>query len=202
MPNPENEAFIERLFVVAFAASAGGLNALSIVLSTLPSDFAAAIIIVQHLSPDHQSYMAEILNRRTALRVVVAQENDCIKAGVIYLAPPNWHLTIQSGGILKLNQEARLHFLRPSADLMFTSLAESFTDHAIAVVLTGTGVDGASGIKTIKAMGGTVIAQDETSSEFFGMPGKAIETGQVDYILPLNQIASVLEGLVTTGKSH
>jgi two-component system chemotaxis response regulator CheB len=200
MPDSEKEALVERLFVVAFAASAGGLNALSIILSALPFDFAAPIIIVQHLSPNHHSYMAEILNRRTALQVVVAKENDCLKAGNIYTAPPNWHLIIKPGGIVTLNQEDRLHFLRPSADLMFASLAESFTDHAIAVVLTGTGVDGASGIKTIKTMGGTVIAQDEASSEFFGMPGKAIETGQVDYILPLNKIAPFLEGLVSDNR--
>jgi two-component system chemotaxis response regulator CheB len=196
----EKAGDVERLFVVAFASSAGGLNALSLILADLPFDFAAAIVIVQHLSPNHRSYMTEILGRRTELKVIVAKENDFLEAGVVYIAPPDWHLVIKNTGYLTLNQNERLHFVRPSADLLFSSLAETFTDHAIAVVLTGTGMDGSSGIKTIKAMGGTVIAQDETTSEFFGMPGSAIETGQVDYILPLNEIASFLGKLLTKSK--
>src|SRR5258708_39698016 len=110
MSNTENEAVVERLYVVAFASSAGGLNALSLILSTLPFDFAAAIVVVQHLSPNYPSYMADILSRRTALKVIVAQEDDCLKAGVIYVAPPNWHLIIKPGGILALNQDDRIHF--------------------------------------------------------------------------------------------
>jgi len=196
MSNLEHKVITQQLFVVGIAASAGGLNALSLILNVLPLDFAAAIVIVQHLSPNYPSFMAEILSRRTVLKVVVAQENDYLKAGMIYIAPPNWHLLIRPKGIIVLNQEKPLHFLRPSADLMLASLAESFTDHAIAVVLTGTGADGTNGIRMVKSMGGIVIAQDKASSEFFGMPGHAIDTGLVDYIHPINEIASLLDNLV------
>jgi two-component system chemotaxis response regulator CheB len=89
-----------------------------------------------------------------------------------------------------------VHFLRPSADLLFESVAASFKDRVIAVVLTGTGSDGATGVKAIKKMGGTVIVQDEKTAEFFGMPGAAIQTGQTDFILPLDEIASALVSLV------
>ena len=94
-----------------------------------------------------------------------------------------------------------MHFVRPSADLLFESVAASFKERAIAVVLTGTGSDGTMGVQAIKEMGGTVIAQDETTSEFFGMPGAAIQTGIVDFVLPLREIPSALVTLVTTGEA-
>jgi two-component system chemotaxis response regulator CheB len=90
-----------------------------------------------------------------------------------------------------------VHFVRPSADLLFESGAASFGGRAIGVVLTGTGSDGSLGVKAIKGVGGTVIAQDEESSDFFGMPGAAIETGAVDFVLPLDQIAEALASLVS-----
>ncbi len=92
-----------------------------------------------------------------------------------------------------------MHFVRPSADLLFESVAASYKDRVIAAVLSGTGSDGSMGVKAIKKMGGTVIVQDEQSSEFYGMPGAAIQTGCVDFVLPLGEIASALVTLVSTG---
>jgi two-component system, chemotaxis family, protein-glutamate methylesterase/glutaminase len=198
MNKPEVKSTEQPLFVIALAASAGGLRALSRVLLPLPVTFKAAIVIVQHLSPRHTSYLADILSRRTQLKVKEAQDQDQLHAGVVYVAPPNWHLLIQAHGRLALTQTAPRHFVRPSADALFESLARWHTDHAIAVVLTGMGVDGAEGIKNVKAQGGTVIAQDEASAEFFYMPDAAIKTGCVDYILPLNSIAGFLERLILT----
>jgi two-component system chemotaxis response regulator CheB len=157
-------------------------------------------VVVQHVSPHHASYLADILSRRTALKVKQAEEEDQLSPSVIYIARPDWHLLVKPDGSLTLTQSEPLHFVRPSADLLFESLAKSYKTGAIAVVLTGTGVDGAGGIKAIKAMGGVVIAQDEATSEFFGMPSAAIQTGQVDYVLPLSKIAALLENLVTVGK--
>jgi two-component system, chemotaxis family, protein-glutamate methylesterase/glutaminase len=187
--------------VIAFAASAGGLSALSEVVSALPNDFGASIVIVQHLDPRHRSLMADILARRTGLEVKEAKEGDSLRAGTVYIAPPNKHLLVNHDGTLVLTQTELVHFVRPSADLLFESVAASFKDRAIGVVLSGTGSDGAMGVQAIKKMGGTVIAQDKSSSEFFGMPSAAIGTGLVDFVLPLNEIASALVSLVTAGEA-
>lgn len=182
--------------VVAVAASAGGIKAISELLSALPEDFPAAIAIVQHLDPKHPSLLAEILNRRTSLAVKQAEVGEQMLPGTIYIAPPNHHLLIDPDATLCLTQTKLVHFVRPSADLLFESVAASFKERAIAVVLTGTGSDGATGIRAIKQMGGIAIAQDRESSECFGMPGAAIKTGAVDWILPLHEIAATLVNLV------
>jgi two-component system chemotaxis response regulator CheB len=185
--------------VVALAASAGGLTALSQVLSALPADFPAAIVVVQHLDLRHRSLMADILDRRTALQVKQAEEGDRLSPGTVYIAPPNRHLLVNPDGTLSLSQSELVHFVRPSADLLFESVAASYKECAVAVVLTGTGSDGAMGVQAIKKMGGAVIAQDERTAEFFGMPGAAIQTGSADFVLPLDEIPSALITLVMTG---
>ena len=182
--------------IVAFAASAGGLKALTEVLAALPEDFAAAVVVVQHLDPRHQSLMAEILARRIALEVQQARHGDPLQPGRVFIAPPDRHLIVESDGTLSLSQAELVHFVRPSADLLFESVAGSFRERAIAVVLTGSGSDGEMGVRAIKKMGGTVIAQDERSSEFFGMPGAAIHSGAVDFVLPLGEIAGAILTLV------
>jgi len=187
--------------VIAVASSAGGLKALLRVLSPLPDDFEASIVVVQHLDPRHRSLMADLLSRRTSLVVKEAEDGDALKAGLVFTAPPNRHLLVNADGSLSLSQSELVHFLRPSADLLFESVAAGFRDRAIGVVLTGTGTDGSMGVRAIKKMGGTVIAQDEESSEFFGMPGSAIDTGIVDFILPLGEIAPALVTLVRSGEA-
>jgi len=188
--------------IVALAASAGGLPALSRLLNALPPDFPAALAVVQHLDPRHRSLMADILGKRTTLPVKEAEEGDRLMAGAVFVAPPNRHLLVNPDKTLSLSQSELVHFLRPSADLLFESVAACYRERAIAVVLTGTGSDGAMGVQAIKKMGGTVIAQDEGSSDFFGMPGAAIQTGNVDFILPLDEIASALVTLVVKGQTQ
>jgi len=188
--------------VVAMAASAGGIAALGRVLADLPPDFPAAIVVVQHLDPRHRSLMADILRRRTELAVVQASEGDRVVPGTVFIAPPDRHLLVNSDGTLSLTQSELVHFVRPSADLLFESVAASYKDRAIAVVLTGTGSDGSMGIGAIKKMGGTVIAQDEHSAEFYGMPAAAIKSGNADFILPLEEIPSALVTLIMKGMAQ
>jgi two-component system chemotaxis response regulator CheB len=187
--------------IVALAASAGGLQALSEILADLPPEFPAGIVVVQHLDPRHRSLMADILARRTRLRVKEAEADDRVRPNEVYIAPPNRHLLVNPDGTLSLTQTELVHFVRPSVDLLFESVAASYRERAIAVVLTGTGTDGAMGVRAIKKMGGTVIAQDETTAEFFGMPGAATETGDVDLVLPLQDIATALVNLVRSGEA-
>ena len=186
--------------VVALAASAGGLTALSSVLADLPAGFPAGILVVQHLDPRHRSLMADILSRRTRLEVKQAEDGDRLAGGRVYIAPPNRHLLLNGDGSLSLTQTELVHFVRPSADLLFESVAAGYKDRAIAVVLSGSGGDGSMGVKAIKKMGGTVLAQDQRTSEFFGMPGAAIHSGSVDFVLPLEEIAPALVTLVMKGQ--
>jgi two-component system chemotaxis response regulator CheB len=182
--------------IVALAASAGGLKALSEVLAALPADFPAAVVVVQHLAPRHRSRMAEILDRRTGLAVRQAADDDQARPGTVFVAPPNRHLLVNPDGRLSLTRTELVHFSRPSADLLFESVAASYRERAIAVVLSGSGGDGAMGAKAIKKMGGTLIVQDPETAEFSGMPGAARQTGLADFVLPLGEIAGALQTLL------
>ncbi|MBT9315531.1 chemotaxis protein CheB [Leptothoe spongobia] len=197
--NDQAESKKAAFEIIAIATSAGGLNALSTVLGGLPVNFPTAIVVVQHLDPRHRSLMADILNRRTTLSVKQADIDDHLQPGNVYIAPPNRHLLVNPDGTLSLTQTELVHFVRPSADLLFDSVAASYKDRAIAIVLTGTGNDGGMGVKAIKEMGGTVIAEDQNTAKFSGMPLTAIRTGAVDFVLPLPEIAPALITLVTTG---
>jgi two-component system chemotaxis response regulator CheB len=185
--------------IIAIAASAGGLSALEAILGQLPADFPAAVVVVQHLDPRHRSLMSEILSRRTPLAVKQAEEGEPLQPATVYIAPPNYHVLVNPDRTVSLTQSELVHFVRPSADLLFESVAGSYKDRSIAVVLTGTGSDGSMGVQAIKNRGGTVIAQDEATSEFFGMPQAAINTGSVDFVLGLDEIAPALVTLVMEG---
>jgi len=178
--------------IIALAASAGGLKALSEVLAGLPAGFPAALVVVQHLDPRHRSLMAEILTRRTALHVSQAVDDGHIQAGGVLIAPPDRHLLVNPDGSVSLTKTELVHFSRPSADLLFESVAASYRERAIAVVLSGSGSDGAMGVKAIKKTGGTLIVQDPATAEFTGMPGAARDTGLADFVLPLEEIAPAL----------
>lgn len=184
-----------RYRVVIIAASAGGLNALAAVLGSLPADFPLPIVVVQHIDPHHASLVASILARRSSLRVKEAAQHDALTAGTVYVAPPDFHAEFLGGAIL-LTHTPPVHFARPSADRSFLSGAEQ--GPVIGVVLSGAGVDGAAGVVAIKAAGGVVIAQDEATAEHFGMPQAAIETGAVEFVLPLDEIAPALTALART----
>lgn len=187
--------------VIAMAASVGGLAALSVILGHLPTGFPAAIAIVMHLSPDHKSILAEILNRRTHLLVKEAHTGDVLCAGCVFVAPPNHHLSVARGGRLLLSSShaQKMHFARPSAEPLFASVAAFYGRSAIAVVLTGGDGDGSFGVQIIKDKGGKVIAQDRPTSVDFSMPESSINTGDVDFILPLGGIAAKLIELVRAG---
>jgi two-component system, chemotaxis family, protein-glutamate methylesterase/glutaminase len=179
--------------VIGIAASAGGLTALSTLIGTLSPDLNAAIVILQHLPAAHSSHLAEILGRRTRLAVKEAASHDRLRQGVILTAPPGLHLLISPEGIVSFSHRPPVNHVRPAADRLFESIASSFGPRSIAVVLTGTGRDGARGAQVVKRAGGIVIVQDEATSEFFGMPRAAIQAGLVDRILPLEDIAAALE---------
>jgi len=181
---------------VAFVASAGGVQALGEVLAALPQDLGAALIVVLHLLPEHQSHLAAILGRQTTLRVKEAEDGDLLETGCVHVAPPDAHLFVEPDGRLALRAEPPLRHLRPSGDLLLSSLAANYNGHCLAVVLTGLGTDGAAGAGAVKKAGGKVLVQDEATSEYFGMPQAAIDAGVVDQVLPLGEIAPAVVDFV------
>ncbi|GGV18140.1 chemotaxis protein CheB [Streptomyces spectabilis] len=183
---------------MAVASSAGGIHALSVLLGDLGEDLPVPVLVVQHLDPRHRTVIADVLARRTELQVKLAEEGERVLPGTVYVAPPDRHLLVGSDGVLALSNSALVHFVRPSADLLFESMAGAYGPQAIACVLTGTGVDGAMGVDAVKTRGGTVIAQDPQTAEFKSMPEAALGTGAVDFVLPLEEIAAVIRGLVET----
>ncbi|MGW8380469.1 chemotaxis protein CheB [Streptomyces sp. ODS28] len=188
----------DRFDVLAVASSAGGIHGLSVLLGSLEPEFGVPVLVVQHLDPRHRTVIAEILARRTRLPVKLAEQGDVAQPGAVYVAPPDRHLLVGADGTLSLSDSELVHFLRPSADLLFESVAGAYGARAIGCVLTGTGSDGAMGVEAIKSRGGTVIVQDPETAEFRGMPDSAVGTGSVDFVLPLEEIASVIRGLVET----
>jgi two-component system chemotaxis response regulator CheB len=182
--------------VIAIAASSGGLAALSEVLRTLPATLPAAILVLQHLAADQRSHLAEILADRTALRVRQGAQGMRLEDGVAYVAPPGAHLLVGSDGRLVLSGLPPVHWCRPSADQLFASVGARYGPRAIAVVLTGYGVDGAAGAQVLRRLGGIVLVQDDATSTCPDMPRAARRAGEVDRVLPLGDIAAELETLV------
>jgi two-component system, chemotaxis family, protein-glutamate methylesterase/glutaminase len=193
-PHPDRPAAATGFDIVGLAASAGGVHALEEVLKALPRTFPVPVVVVQHLDPRHRSLIADILDRRSPLMVKEAEAGERVRPGVVYTAPPNHHLLLSTDGVIELTETELVHFVRPSADLLFESIAATYRERAVAVVLSGSGTDGAMGAMAVRQMGGTVIAQDR--AEFPGMPQAAIDAGAVDFVLSLADIPGALEALV------
>ena len=177
--------------VIAIGVSAGGLGALGEILSHLPADLPAAVLIVQHLHPHRRTLMPELLAGRTALTVKQAEDGEKIERGAVYLAPPDCHLLVADYR-LRLTHTRRVRYSRPSIDLLFQSVAAQCGPACIGLILTGANNDGAAGIAAIKQAGGKTISQSPASAEYPKMPQAAIATGCVDHVVALDQIAGEL----------
>ena len=182
--------------VVAIGASAGGVAALPVVVSALAADFPAAVIIVLHVGQRSDSMLARLLGRVSQLPVRDAIDGETVEPAVIYVAPPGTHLVLR-GGTLVLTNSAPVHFVRPSVDVLFASVAAACGPRAIGVILTGTGVDGADGLRALKAAGGMTIVQKPSTAEHKGMPMAAFQTGSVDHSLMLADIGPALGHMVS-----
>jgi two-component system CheB/CheR fusion protein len=179
------------LYVVGVGASAGGLEALHRLFEHMPRTGGLAFVVVQHLSPDFRSLMDELLAPHTALSVVRAEDGMELEPDTVYLMPPRNEMTI-SGNRLHLTERDPSKGLSLPIDAFFRSLGEDAGSRAVAVVLSGTGSDGSRGVRTVHEAGGLVIAQDENSAKFGGMPRSAFDTGTVDLVLTPEAIAEAL----------
>lgn len=177
--------------IVVVGASAGGIPTLKELVALLPADFPAAIFIVQHLSPDVRSYLAEILQRSGPLPVTFAEDNDEIRTGRIYVAPPDEHLLVEPDR-MRVVRGPRENRHRPSIDVLFRSAAWAFGPRVVGVVLTGYLDDGTAGLWAIKGCGGITVVQDAADALHHDMPVNAARAIEVDHSLPVAEIAPLL----------
>jgi two-component system, chemotaxis family, CheB/CheR fusion protein len=187
-------AFCRRMNMLGIAASAGGLEAFTELFRHLPTDTGMAFVLIQHLSPDHESLLSEILGRVTAMPVCQIQDQMRVEPNAVYVIPPNAQITLVDG-ILRLapRQKSDGKFL--PADLFFKSLAIDRGNRSIAVVLSGTDGDGAQGVHAVKIAGGITFAECDATAQFNSMPHTAVATGNVDFVLPPQTIAIELGNL-------
>lgn len=195
-PSPESLARPVASFkaapqIVAIGASTGGPQALQQILTALPAGFPLPVLVVQHMAPGFLSSMVRWLRPQCALPIELAGAGDRLEVPRISVAPTGQHLIVR-GGAIHLTDDAPVRGHRPSATKLFQSVGREYGAHAVGVLLTGMGDDGAAGMRDLKSRGAVTIAQDEASSIVFGMPGAAIGLGAADYILPPAQIASTL----------
>ena len=178
--------------VVAIGASAGGLDACRKLLDALPSVNGMAFIIVQHLDPSHDSMMVDLLAGHTSMPVSLATDGMKIERERVYVIPPGVYLSVDDKGALRISKPEARHGARLPFDFLLNSLAREFGARTICVVLSGTGADGSLGLKSVKAKGGLVIAQDMREAGYDGMPRSAVATGAVDLVLRTAKIAEAL----------
>ena len=177
---------------VVIGASAGGLQALKTLLSSLPTSFPFPIAIVQHIAERSENLMAELLNHASRITVKEAEDKESLNPGTVYLAPPGYHLLIEPDRSLSLSVDERVNHARPSIDVLFESAAEAFDEALMGIILTGANADGAQGLKTIKEHGGLAIVQNPESAEAPAMPKAALAATEADYIVDLEQLTPLL----------
>lgn len=177
--------------VVVIAASTGGPKALVYLMSKLPEKIKAPILIVQHMPKNFTKSFADRLDQESKIKVVEAKDGMNIQKNMVYLSPGDFHMIIKDGNI-GLNQDKKLHGVRPAADYLFQTAAREYRENTLGIVLTGMGKDGTDGMANIKDLGGFNIAQSEKTCIVYGMPGSAVKRGVVHEIMDLEDISTAL----------
>ena len=186
---------------IVIGVSAGGMNALSTVLSGLSDDFALPIIIVQHMDPNSRDYLSDHLDQKCNIQVKEAEDKENIMDGVAYIAPANYHLLLEEDRTFSLSVDDLVNYSRPSIDVMFETAADVYRRKLVGVVLTGANADGSEGLTKIKAMGGLAVVQDPATAHVDYMPKAAIASTKVDHILSLEGIVSLLTELSNSSRA-
>lgn len=177
---------------VVVGASAGGMQALKVLLCGLPVDFGMAVAVVQHVEASSGGFLSEFLNDSCAFTVREAEEKEAFVKGTAYIAPANYHLLIEPDGSLSLSADDKVNYSRPAIDPLFESAADVFGDRLVGIVMTGASSDGAQGLKRIKDSGGRTVVQNPRTAESPFMPQAAVRAASPDHILDLEDIAPFL----------
>lgn len=180
---------------VVIGASAGGLAAISALVTGLPRTFRLPLLVVQHVPPTGPTQLVEIFQRKTELNVREAIDKDPVRGGTLYFAAPGYHLLVENDLSLSLSQDDAMHFSRPSIDVLFESAADAWGERVAGILLTGANEDGAAGLLAIKQAGGLTIVQDPGEAEMPTMPLAALQRFAPDHILPLREIHRLLREL-------
>ncbi len=180
---------------VVIGASAGGVEALSKILPAMNAALNFPVLIVQHISPYSDNFLVNYLDQLAEIKVKEVEEKEQVIPGVVYMAPPNYHLLVEEDKTLSLTVDEKVNFSRPSIDVLFETAAMAYGQKLIGVVLTGANSDGAAGIKLIKQFGGLTIVQDPTTAYVDIMPMAALENVHVDHVLKLEEIAPFLNAI-------
>jgi len=178
--------------VIVIGSSTGGPRALMQVIPNLPKDFPAAILMVQHMPPLFTKSLAERLSGASQIKVMEAVNGSQIEPGQALLAPGSYHMVPVRGNRITLHQEPPVHGVRPAIDVTMMAAVEVYRENIMGVVLTGMGSDGAIGAAQIKAAGGKVIVEDESTCAVYGMPQVIVKAGNADKVLPIHEIAAEL----------
>lgn len=182
--------------LIVMGGSAGSISALVNIIPLLPPDFPIPILVVLHRqATSSDNFLAEILQRKTDLRIKEAEEKEALLPGTVYLAPADYHVLLEKDFTVSLDVSEKVNYSRPSIDVTFFSAAAHCKSQLIGILLTGANQDGAQGMVQIAQQGGITIAQDPTTAEASAMPAAAIQTGCVQYILSLPEIVHFLTGL-------
>jgi two-component system chemotaxis response regulator CheB len=187
--------------VVAVGASWGGLHAVGVLLAGLADDFTPAVVVAQHRGPDGPHHLADALANRGKLPVTEATDKEILEGGHVYIAPANYHLLVDRGG-LALSTDEPENFSRPSIDVLFESVADAYGHEAIGVILTGASEDGAAGLARIRTAGGITIVQEPKTAARSRMPEAAIAGGGAQKILVLDDIAPFLNEIAWSQASR
>jgi two-component system chemotaxis response regulator CheB len=187
--------------IVVIGCSAGGVRALMALTSALPPDLPASLFVVMHVASDHKSLLPDILSHYGRIPAVLAEEGAPVEAGHVYIAPPDHHLLLDDRR-MRLNRGPKENHARPAVDPLFRSAAAQFGDRVVGVVLTGMLYDGTAGLIAVKRHGGIAIVQEPDEAEYASMPLSAINRDHPDYILPLDDIATILPDLVRGGRPN
>ena len=177
---------------IVIGTSAGGLTALTKILSKLPADYTIPVIVVQHRSRESNLLFEEVLQKSCSLKVQQAEEKEKIEAGKIYVAAPNYHLLIEQDETFSLSAGELIKFSRPSIDILFETAALAYKKKLISILLTGSNSDGAAGSLAVKKAGGLTIAQNPDEAQYSPMPQSAVDAGAINMVLDLADIAAFL----------
>jgi len=177
---------------VVMGASAGAIEALSVLLSALPANYRLPVVVVVHVPPNAASRLPELFRTRCALRVVEAEDKAPLEPGTVFFAPPDYHLLVEAGGTLALNSDEAVLYSRPSIDVLFESAADAYGPGLVAIILSGANEDGAAGLRAVAEAGGTAIVQNPRDAFASAMPEAAIAACPTASVLPLATIATCL----------